>query len=156
MTENAPSDPTPADDVIDDDAAEVPETIEQARKLRAENKNLRSRLRAMQTDYEAAATRLAALEHAEVERHAANYLVDPTDIWRQEPDVQSYYDAEYKQIVGDRVRAAAEAIIAAKPHLAKPQSAPPPTQRPLEGLRSGAAPEARPKPVSWSSVLRGQ
>ena len=52
-TEPSPAEPTDADDAVDDD---TPQTIEAARKLRAENKNLRARLKAMETDYEAAAT----------------------------------------------------------------------------------------------------
>jgi hypothetical protein len=88
MTE--PNEPTPApveptEPVDDTDDAE-PQTIEQARKLRSENRSLRSRLHALETDYEGAVTRLAAMEHAEVERHAAEVLVDPSDVWRAQPD----------------------------------------------------------------------
>jgi len=153
MTEQ-PTDPTPAAEPDDDDSE--PQSIEQARKLRSENRSLRSRLRAMETDYEGAITRLAALEHAEVERHAGEVLVDPADIWRHQPDLTAFYDDEFHQITRDKVVETAKQLAADKPHLAKPPTAPPPTDRPIEGLRPGArAPEDKPPTPSWASALRG-
>lgn len=165
MTEPAPTEPRadlPEADqdqladtsAISDDTAE-PQTLEQAKKLRSEARNLRARLHATETDLESAVTRLAASDRREAERHAATILVDPTDIWTAQPDMKAFYDDQYQDIVADKVIAAAKELAAAKPHLARPVSAPPPTDRPIEGLRGGAAPEVKPKTPTWSSAIRG-
>jgi hypothetical protein len=151
MTEQ-PTEPTPD---IEPDGDDAPETIEQARKLRSENRALRTRLHDLESEHEGAVTRLAALEHAEVERHAAELLIDPQDIWREQPDLQAYYDEEFQQIVPDRVREAARAIIASRPHLTRPQNTPPPTQRPIEHLRPGARGTETARETSWPQFLRG-
>ena len=161
MTE--PTEPTPAEEHRDDnttfpdadDSLDLPQNLDQARKLRSENKNLRERLHIAETEREAAITRLAAADRREVERHAATVLIDPSDIWQQ-ADTSAFFDDEFKDIVGDKVVEAAKAVIAAKPHLAKPPTAPPPTDRPIEGLRGGAAPEAKPTTPSWATAIRGQ
>lgn len=142
--------PTPAPD---DDS---PLDLAAARKLRSENKSLRDRLRTTETDLEAAVTRLAAAQHAEVERLAAEHLVDPSDIWRAQPDLAAFTDEEFRSITADRVVETAKALIAEKPHLAKPVTpTAPPTDRPIEGLRSGARPEATPTETTWAQALRG-
>lgn len=141
------------------DDVEVPQTLEAARKLRSENRSLRQRLHAAEAanaELEGAATRLSALEHAEVERIAAQDLIDGSDVWTAQPDLTAFYDEEFKQVVPDRVREATQALIASKPHLARPNTTPPPSKQPLEGLRPGATPnEPKPKAHSWSSALRG-
>lgn len=154
MTEPTPEIEAGVPDGTPDDVDE-PQTIEQARKLRSENRALRSRLHTAEDDLASAVTRLAAMEHAEVERIAGEHLVDASDIWRAQPDMQAYYDDEFKTIVGDKVVETAKALAAEKPHLARPQNAPPPTNRPIEGLRSGAAPEDKPPAPSWYTALRG-
>ena len=126
------------------------------RKLRHEAAGLRVQLKeakAANAQLEGAAARLAALEHAEVERIAAEQLHDGADIWRVPAEAQQdWYDEEFNQLQPDKVREAVEALIAVKPHLAKPQR--PPTNRPIESLHGGArAPEDR-QPVTWSSALR--
>ena len=148
--------PAPEPTEPDDDDAVL--DMAAARKLRNENRNLRQRLHAAETanaELEGAATRLTALEHAEVERIAAQDLIDPSDLWSARPDLQSFYDAEFGQIVPDKVREATQALIAAKPHLAKPNTAAPPSQQPLEGLRPGASPNLQQPTPTWSSALRG-
>lgn len=162
MTE--PIEPTPTDPAPepppDDDAG--PQTLDHARKLRSEARNLRERLHAteterdeLKTDREALITRLAAAERADVLRIAADYLVDPTDIWSAQSDMAAFYDENFEQITADKVVAAAKELVTAKPHLARPNDAPPPTDRPLEGLRGGAVPEAKPKAPTWSEAIRG-
>lgn len=139
---------------VDDDEQVV--DLKTVKKLRHEAAGLRVQLkeaRAANAELESAATRIAALERAEVERIASADLIDGSDIWSVRPDLQEYYDAEFKQIQPDRVREATAALIAQKPHLAK-QVPPPPTQQPIESLRSGARPAEEPKPITWSSALR--
>lgn len=158
MTE--PIEPTPEGEIrveaptgeepVDDEVAD----LQTLRKVRREAASLRQRLHALETEHEGTVTRLSAMEHAEVERIASEHLIDPTDVWRQQPDLQSYYDEEFQQIVPDKVREATAAIIQSKPHLARPQR--PPTDQPVEGLKPGASPETKPKPVTWSSALRGR
>jgi hypothetical protein len=137
-------------------------SVEEARKLRSENASLRRRLHerdeqynTLQAEHEGTMTRLGQLERAEIERIAGEHLIDATDVWQAQPDVQAFYDEEYKQIVSDKVVETAKSIIAAKPHLARPQSAPPPSERPIEGLRPGAAPETKSKTPTWASAIRG-
>ena len=148
-----PDDDAP-DDISDDDLD--PRARAALQKARREAANLRSRLHEAEETIGAAAAREMARDRAEVERLAAEHLVDAQDIWRQEPDIQAYYDGEFQQIVGDKVREAAQAIIARSPHLARPNTAPPPSDRPIEGLRPGARAEEKQQPVTWSSALRGR
>ena len=145
----------PESDEVDEDTLD-PRARAVMQKIRHEAAGLRARLHELESEHEGAVTRLSAMEHAEVERHAAEYLIDPSDVWRAQPDLTAYYDAEFKQVVGDKVREAAEAVIASKPHLAKPPSAPPPSDRPIEALRPGARAEEKPAAVTWASALRGR
>ncbi len=154
---------TPEDssgDVAEVDSDE-PQTIEAARKLRSENRSLRTRLRtaesereAIKTDLEAAVTRLAAAQHSDVERHAETHLLDRTDIWRAQPDMAAFLD-EFGAVDQVKVAEAAQQLVAEKPHLARPPKSPPPTDRPLEGLRGGASPAVTPSTPSWQEFIRG-
>lgn len=140
---------------MQDDTLDLPENLEAAKKLRSENKNLRERLRALESDYEAAATRLEGMRHAEIERLAAEHLIDPHDIWADLP-ADSVVD-EYGMVNPAKVAEAAKALTASKPHLAKdynPRPAPP-TDRPIEGLRGGATPyDFTPQPQpTWSDAI---
>ena len=104
------------------------------RKLRNENKRLRHLLRETEENRASDLARLAAAEKREVERQAAQVLVDPEDIWRtDEATQQGWVDEKFHEVIGDKVREAAEAIVASKPHLARPpQVAKPPSDRPIE------------------------
>lgn len=135
-----------------DESGWDPAAVTEIRKLRRENQRVRDRLRAAETDAERAITQLGALRHNEIERLAAEHLVDPADIWRAGAD---FTDDETGDLDPGKVGDAAQALISDKPHLARPQSAPPPSDRPVEGLRSGAMPTAEPTPKpSWQSVIR--
>jgi len=153
MTEpNEPTTPPePVDDVVDE-----PLTLAEARKLRRESAGLRRRLHDAEEQIGAEAARETAHQRAEVERIAAEHLVDASDIWRAQPDLSAYCDEEFHEITRDRVVETAKALAAEKPHLARPQQiSPPPTSRPIEGLKSGAMPDEKPAPVGWSAVIRG-
>ena len=141
----------------DTDSLDLPENLEQARKLRSENRSLLERLKAVEADYEAAASRLAAAQRREIERAAGEVLIDPSDVFRHtEPDTQqAFIDAEFHEVVGDNVMEAAKRIAAQKPHLARPPSGPPPTDRPIESLRRGASPDTTAPPApTWADAIR--
>ena len=143
-----------ADNAGDDDEA----PSDALRKARNEAKNLRARLRAKEADYEKLSTQLAAAQRRDAERVAAETLVDPQDLWlhTDAETQQSFVDEEFGAIAADNVVAAAKRVIAQRPHLAKPQAIRPPTDRPLESLRSGAMPAEEKKPTpSWHTALRG-
>ena len=128
------------------------------RRLRAEAQRLRMRLRESEenraSEQASALARIAAYEKAEAERVAGEILVDAEDLWvHTDAEAQRDWNDEFGQIVNAKVRAAAEAIAQARPHLAKPQR--PPSAQPVEGLRPGASPERKPAPASWSTVIRG-
>ena len=145
----------PADEISDN------ELDPRARKAMAKLRNeaATNRIRAQEAEakvaaLEGATARLAALEHAEIERVAAEQLIDAGDVWRIDPDTQqSWYDQEFKQLQPDKVRESIETLVAAKPHLAR-AATPPPSARPIEGLRPGASPEHKEKAITWNSALR--
>ena len=144
--------PTPTPEPGDDH----PMSLGEARKLRRESAALRARAKAAEDDNERLITQNAALSRREVEHAAASVLYDPSDVWRVDPDVQqSFYDEQFGEVVGDKVREAAAALAASKPHLAKPPTAPPPSDRPIEGLRAGARVEEKPVAPTWHSALHG-
>ena len=152
VPDTEPGTDTTRDDSSLNESGWNPEAIAEVRKLRKESKGLRERLRAAETDAERAITQLGALRHAEVERLAAEHLVDPADIWRAGAD---FTDDETGDLDPGKVTEAARALIADKPHYAKPPSARPPSDRPVEGLRSGAMPVREPTPQpTWQSVIR--
>ena len=80
-------------------------------------------------------------DSTDIQRLAAETLLDPTDVWRQQPDMAALLDDEYQSVDPAKVTAAAQQLVTEKPHLARPQNAPPPTDRPIEGLRRGASPD---------------
>lgn len=134
----------------------VPENLEAAKKLRAENKKLRDRLRALETDHEAAVSRLDGMRHAEVERIAAEHLIDAADIWTAAQDVNNLVDDDGLVDAG-KVSEAAQALVAEKPHLGasyRPQNRPP-TERPIESLKPGASPSrGQHSTPTWADVFR--
>jgi hypothetical protein len=131
------------------------------RKLRNECARLRVKLKeaeaSMGSERESNLARLAAYERDAVERAAATTLIDGEDIWRYTDEAtQAEFNDEFGAIVSDNVVEAAKRVIAQRPHLARPQNTPPPTARPLEGLRPGASPPEQKKPApSWHTALRG-
>jgi hypothetical protein len=62
---------------------------------------------------------------------------------------------EFGAVDQAKVTEAAQQLVAERPHLARPPQAPPPTDRPIEGLRRGASPDATPSAPSWQSFIRG-
>lgn len=137
---DARSDDTATDDDVTNDALD-PRTRESLRRLRAENKSLRGRLHSIESDYEAAASRLSALQHNEIERVASELLIDGRDIWRAEADVQAYVDEQFEGIIADKVIESAKQLLRDRPYLGRPPTGPPPTQRPSKAC--GVAPRPR-------------
>jgi hypothetical protein len=154
--------PTPAtepdaeDTALPDDGDDEVQDLRAMRRLRTENKRLRHELREAQENYGSAAARLAAAQRREAERIAGEVLHEGSDLWRVDPELQQeFYDEEFGEVTRDRVVEAAKALAADKPHLGRPPAGPPPTDRPLEGLRGGARPEEPTPAPSWASALRG-
>lgn len=90
---------------------------------------------------EAAASRLSALQHNEIERVASELLIDGRDIWRAEADVQAYVDEQFEGIIADKVIESAKQLLRDRPYLGRPPTGPPPTQRPSKAC--GVAPRPR-------------
>lgn len=153
MTEPV-SAPAPNDAPVEPaaDSLDLPQNLDQAKNLRSENRNLRQRAKAAEEGLEQAASRLAAMQRAEVERLASEHLFDPTDVWRAGTELASYL-TEDGTIDPDKVTEAAQAITSDKPHLTAPRKAPPPTDRPIEGLRVGASPNETPTQPTWSGAI---
>jgi hypothetical protein len=143
MTEPTPEPETPPEPQPAPD--DEPMTVSEARKLRRESASLRARLHEAEEQLGAAAAVLSAYQLNEVRRIAGETLVDPDDLITRQPDMSAYIDEQFAGLVNaDRVTEQAKALIAQRPHLAKPSAGPPPTDRPIEGLRSGTRPEEPP------------
>jgi hypothetical protein len=142
--------PESADDGADD-GLDLPQNLDQARKLRSENKMLRERLHTAET----AATHLDNMRRAEVERLAGSELIDPADLWTAHPEVDGFLTDD-GTIDPQRVSEAAQAITTAKPHLSVDNKKPPrpPSDRPIEGLRPGAMPDTQTAQPTWADALR--
>lgn len=148
---------TPEPEATPADSLELPENLEAAKKLRSENKMLRERLRSLESDHEAAVSRLEAMRHSEVQRVAAEHLVDSSDIWSAPNGLDDVTD-EFGQVDPAKVAEAAKSLTAVKPHLGKdynPAPAKPPTDRPIEGLRTGS-PGQKPVEPSWANAIQGR
>lgn len=137
-----------------------PKTVEwyenEVRKLRKESANYRTKLREAETEIGAAAAQLDAMRYREVERLAAEHLRDPADVWQAQRDMAAYLDDEYGTVDPDKVAEAAQSLVTEKPHYAADkQAAPPPTNRPIEGLRGGATPGdySGPTQPTWADVI---
>ena len=136
-----------------DDSLDLPHNLDQAKNLRSENSALRQRMKAAEESFEQANTHLTAMRRNEVERLAADHLVDPSDLWNAHDDVNGFLTDDGTIDVG-KVAEAAQGIVSAKPHLAAEKKAsPPPSARPIEGLRSGTRPDAVTTTPTWSEAI---
>ena len=128
---------------------------EEVRKLRKENANYRTKYREAATDLEAAASQLGAMRHAEIERLAGETLREASDVWQAQPDPAAFLDEEYGTVDPAKVAEAAQSLITEKPHYAADfRVPPPPSDRPIEGLRAGASPtQGQPTQPSWRDVI---
>ena len=140
---------------VDDDALD-PRTRAALSKLRRENHSLRSRLHESEEQVGAAAARETQRQRADIEAIAAEHLVEGQDIWRAQPDMDAFIDEQFHEITRDRVVETAKQLASEKPHLARPNVSPPPSQQPIESLRPGASPEVKPKPTRGAGALRGR
>lgn len=152
MTE--PIEPSaPSDDAAAADADGEQIDLEAARKLRSENRNLRSRLKAAEEGQEANLAFRAMHERNVIEAAARNAgFIDPDDFIALHPDGSDLVD-ELDQVVEDKVAAAARAILEQKPYLGR--STRPPSDRPIESLRSTYEQDRKPTPT-WAQALRGK
>lgn len=142
--------PEPDDDLLD------PRARAALQKARREAAGLRARLREAEETIGAAAARATVHHKVAIEAAAAQAgFIDPTDFTLAHPDPSPFLDEQFQEIVGDRVKEAAETLLRAKPHLRRPVG-PPPSDRPVEGLRSGARAEETPKVTTWAQALHGR
>ncbi|OHU71382.1 hypothetical protein BKG86_17160 [Mycobacteroides chelonae] len=144
----APAAPTPAVDDDEDDDDEDDEQLDSRsrrnmRRLRSENKNLRTRAKDSDTYLQRAETaelQLLCLTHG---------ITDPADI----AIVQSAGTPEARKASAERLGAHLKAAAPAAP--VAPVVTPPPTNRPIETLTPGASPEPpaavdNSYPASWT------
>lgn len=144
----------------DETAEQPPRTMEwfehELSRVRKESANYRTRLRAAESDIEQAAAQLGAMRHAEIERFAAEHLRDPSDVWRAQADTAAFLDEEFGTVDPAKVAEVAQALTAEKPHYAADKRVPPPpSDRPVEGLRAGATPAdyTGPTQPTWADVI---
>lgn len=143
---------TSDDDDVDDD--EPVTDMKGLRKLRNEAKRLRHLLRESEANRASDLARIAAYEKRAVEAAASAVLVDPTDLWvHTDEATQRSFNDEFGSITADRVVEAAKKLAAERPHLAKTQR--PPSNQPIESLRSGAMPAEDKKPATWYGAIHG-
>jgi hypothetical protein len=148
----------PADTVgdVSDDELD-PRTRAYVAKLKKESQGLRARLRDAEEQVGAASARENVHTREQVAAAAAQAgLIDGNDLFIAHPDPNEFLDEQFRDVIGSRVAAATQSLLEQKPYLGRPVGAPP-TQRPLEGLRPGAAPEPKaPTTPSWSAALHGR
>ena len=124
-------------------------------KLRAENKRLREGRTAAETGRTAAETerhieraRNEIRDQREVERIAAEVLIDGTDIWRENIDIGELRDEDGLPDHG-KIRAYANTVGQLHRHLRKPAT-------PAASTVTGdASPYDTPSQANWSEFLRG-
>jgi hypothetical protein len=146
-----------ADEPLDESTLDE-RTVAALKKLRSEAKGLRDRMHVKDEEIGRLSAQLLAHQRADAERIASEQLLDGTDLWRHasEETQQQFVDEQFAEVIPDAVRDAAAAIVEARPHLGRPATAPPPTDRPVEGLRSGALPETKPPSApTWAGAIRG-
>ena len=133
------------------DDAEV--DMQFVRKLRSEAKGLRTRAQIAEDERDGLRTVVDGLRKAEVERLAATELRDARDLLDRHPNVAEFID-EHGHVDAERVIGARE-IAADRPHYARDQVlTAPPTDRPVEGLRSGASPDRKIESPGWAGAIR--
>ncbi|MBS1693178.1 MAG: hypothetical protein JST91_13265 [Actinobacteria bacterium] len=143
----------PAADGGDDDQPEASlHDLHRARAIRVENKNLRDRAKAAEQERDSLLNVVDTLRRGEVERLAAQHLRDPRDLLDRTS--VAHFLTEDGHVDPNLVTAAAQELIADRPHVAAPPPVTaPPTNRPIEQLTPGASPTPRTEPTSWHSAL---
>jgi len=144
----AQTDPPPTDNTpdADNDGGAL-------RKLRQENKSLRERLRESEGATAALSGVVDTMRTTELHRMVSDRLADPADLTVDMTELLG----DDGQLDAEKVDAAVGALLDEKPHFAKQSErpAPPPSDRPVEGLRPGASPEYKPAKLDWHTAIRG-
>ena len=135
-------------DTVDNTATEAPDEAQTAQNREAAK--YRRRLRETETDRDALAGRLAALQRAEAERIATAHLADGADLFRDGADLGALLDDE-GHVDPVKVSALAKDIAEQHPHWVK--KALPPKQIRRGGLSSGASTTADQSTPSWAALL---
>jgi hypothetical protein len=152
-TRPADREPEPAGD-LPPDSLELPENLAAARKLRSEARNARDRAKAAEGEVERLNTILNEMRRAEIGRLAEQELRDQRDLFDRHSDISEFIDDD-GNINTEAVITAAKSIIEDRPHFGRDKTPiAPPSQRPVEALRSGAVPEPQVEPSTWASALK--
>lgn len=93
----------------------------------------RTQLREAEAQRDALTQRLEAAHRREAEQLASGTLADPADLWGS-TDLDALRDDESGDLDADRVQAAVEQLVQAKPHYRRPAV---PRPDPTQGARSG-------------------
>jgi hypothetical protein len=82
----------------------------------------------------------------------------PSDVWQAQSDPDAFLDEEYGTVDAAKVAEAAQSLTEQKPHYAADKRvAPPPSDRPIEGLRGGATPaDFKKAQPSWADAIRAR
>lgn len=115
----------------------------------------RTQLRAAETERDALRANIDGMRRAEINRHAANVLNDPADLWLDtEVDLGEMLDDDGLPDT-EKVNAALAAVIDRHPKWQRQSVTPPPTLKPTAELRGGATPGGlQDTRRSWADVLR--
>lgn len=128
--------------------------LERARQLRSENKTLRGRAKDAEAERDTLRGRVEAMQRSEITRVAGDFLTDPDDIFHSGASIADFLDDD-GNVDPAMVMNSSTDLIGEHPHWAKGYAGhKPPSNRPVESLKSGAdAPYWKPAAPSWSDVI---
>jgi len=150
-TAATPAEPTPdapADQATPPDQPAAPEGAPDEAHPSREAAGYRVKLRAAEAERDTLAGRVQSLQRAEAERLAADTLAAPADLWAVGAVDLAGLLTDAGDLDPEAVKAAAAALLAARPGLARP------VPRRLPNLGQGVR-ESTPAGSDWSDLLRG-
>lgn len=127
MTDNATTQTEPIEPEAQppESSTEEPTSTEELApdaKARREAAKYRRRLRDTEAERDTLAEQLAAMRRSEVERHAAEQLADPGDLWRSGVEVEQLI-ADDGGLDSEKIEAAVAELVSERPHYRKPPPA---------------------------------
>lgn len=123
MTET-PSEPVDGHPAPEPQDAADAEPSSDVSALRREAASYRRRLRAVEAERDALVAQVDARDRADVERLASDKLADPSDLWQGGVVELTALRGDDGALEPERIAAAVDAVVAARPHWAKPAKAP--------------------------------
>jgi len=116
--------------------------------LRREAASCHRRLRAVEAERDALVAQVDARDRADVERLAGAKLADPSDLWQAGGVELTALRGDDGALEPERVEAAVDAVIAARPHWAK--------LAPTPSFDGGARATPAPAGPSFGAALKGR